>query len=129
MQNDLTPYTPFFVFGAWFFTVCLLIFLRSFPSSKIVKKFGKPYAHFTTQPCWNSIPIRNGKHVDMDFYPEFVVVSSGKKEFIFDRSFKDYCFLGSYFVFVLQIDAPDFKMQISITRKQKKLLMDFLDTY
>ena len=126
---DLSSYTPIIVFLLWFLIVCFIYYKNTRPSAKILRKYGKPQAHFASKECWHSIPVNKGNTVFMDIYPEFVVVSKGKKEFVFDRSFNDFEFLGSYLTLVFEIDTPDFKLQMTLTRKQKKMLQDFLGEY
>ena len=126
---DLSSYTPIIVFSLWFLIVCFIYYKNSRPSAKILRKYGKPQAHFASQTCWHSIPVNKSKTVFMDMYPGFVVVTYGKKEFVFDSKFNDYQFLGSYLTLVFEIDAPDFKLQMTLSRKQRKMLMDFLGEY
>lgn len=129
MNIDLSSNTPFFVFALWALIVMFVMYKNLRPSAQILRRYGKPLAHFASKECWHSIPVNKGNTVFMDIYPEFVVVSKGKKEFVFDRSFNDFEFLGSYLTLVFEINAPDFKIQMTLTRKQKKMLQDFLGEY
>lgn len=129
MNTDLSSYTPFFVFALWALIVMFVMNKNLRPSAQILRRYGKPIAHFASQKCWHSIPVNKSKSVFMDIYPEFVVVTYQKKEFVFDHSFNDFEFLGSYLTLVFEINAPDFKIQMTLTRKQKKMLQDFLGEY
>ena len=84
--------------------------------------------YFSGMECINTIPIR-GKKIDMDFYPEFIVISECDKEYILDKKFDDFKFHGSYFTLVFEFKINGKVKQMLLTRKQKKLLYDFFDIY
>ncbi len=62
----------------------------------------------------------------MDFYLDFIVISDGKNEWIINKEFKVYEFYGSYWTLVFEIELNEQKIQMLITRRQKKLLCEFL---
>ena len=112
----------------WTIAVCATVYLYRKPKKRIVQKYGIPLFHFSRQECINTIPIR-GKNIDMDFYPEFIVISEWDKEYVLDKKFKDFKFYGSYFTLVFEFKINGKAKQMLLTRKQKKLLYDFFDIY
>lgn len=116
------------VIAIWTIAFCATVYLYSKPKKKIVQKYGKPLFHFSGMECMNTMPIR-GKTIDMDFYPEFIVISEYDKEYVLDKNFKDFKFYGSYFTLVFEFKINGKVKQMLLTRKQKKLLYDFFDIY
>ena len=112
-------------------TIYLFILILSFyycskPKANIIKKYGYPKAHFSTQKCWKTVPIR-GTIIDMDFFDGFIVISEGKEEYILNKEFKNFKFYGSYFTLVFECTIKNSIKQILLTRKQKKMLELFFD--
>lgn len=112
----------------WTIAFCATVYLYRKPKKRIVQKYGIPLFHFSGMECINTIPIR-GKKIDMDFYPEFIVISECDKEYILDKRFDDFKFHGSYFTLVFEFKINGKVKQMLLTRKQKKLLYDFFDIY
>lgn len=113
------------IIAIWMLALILSLYYWSKPQKFIVEKYGQPIYHFSSKKCWKTMPIR-GTRVDMDFYSDFIVISECPKEWIIDKTFKNYNFYGSYFTLVFEIEVNEQKIQILLTRKQKNLLCDFL---
>lgn len=111
----------------WTIAFCATVYLYHKPKKRIVQKYGIPLFHFSGMECINTIPIQ-GK-IDMDFYPEFIVISECDKEYVLDKNFKDFKFYGSYFTLVFEFKINGKAKQMLLKRKQKKLLYDFFDIY
>lgn len=109
----------------WVFAIILSLYYWSKPSKFIVEKYGQPTYHFSSKKCWKTMPIR-GTRIDMDFYTGFIVISEGKKDWILSKDFKNYNFYGTYLTLVFEIEVNEQKIQILLTRRQKKLLCEFL---
>ena len=111
----------------WITMVVLSLYNYSKPQKYIIKKYGYPIYHFSSQKCWNTLPIR-GTRIDMDFFEDFVIISENNKVLmVINREFKDYHFYGSYLTLVFEIKINEKNVQILLTRKQKRLLIEFLD--
>lgn len=108
----------------WILAIVLSLYFFSKPDKSIIKKYGRPIHHFYSRKCWKTMPIR-GTCITMDFYSDFIVISDGKNEWIINKNFKDYKFYGSYLTLVFEFELNQQKIQMLITRKQKKLLCEF----
>lgn len=110
----------------WFVLVIFILTRGAKPSKSVLKKYGQPLEHFSTERCWKTLPIR-GTHVEMDVYPELIVVSEGCTETVLDKSFKGVKFYKSLLYSVFEIERQTGTLQMCMTRKQEKLLKAFFD--
>jgi len=101
------------------------------PSKKVIEKYGQPFAHFSTTKCWNGLPLRGmlAQAIDMDFYPEFIVISGFDEEIVLTKESKNVGLYGGFINPVFEVQLTNGVAQCSITYKQKKLIKDFFDIY
>lgn len=110
----------------WIIMFALSLYCYSKPTKYIIKKYGYPIYHFSSQKCWNTLPIR-GTRINMDFYSDFIILSENNKVLmIINKGFEDYNFYGSYLTLVFEIKINEKLVQMILTRKQKRLLSEYL---
>ena len=108
-----------------FVVMATIALLLTKPNGKIIKQYGKPIAYFSTQKCWNTVPVR-GTSVRMYIYPDFIIVSDNGKDYFLDKSFKDFKLYGSILIKIFEVKVSEIKtLQINITWKQYGMLKDF----
>lgn len=108
-----------------FVLIATIFFVSTKANAKIIKQYGKPIAYFATQKCWNTVPIR-GTSVRMYIYPDFIIVSDNGKDYLLDKSLKDFKLYGSILIKIFEVKVSEIKtLQINVTCKQYKMLKDF----
>ena len=108
-----------------FVVMATIALLLTKPNGKIIKQYGKPIAYFSTQKCWNTVPVR-GTSVRMYIYPDFIIVSDNGKDYFLDKSFKDFKFYGTFLIKIFEVKVSKIKtIQINVSLKQDKMLREF----
>lgn len=105
--------------------VALICYLYFKPKKEIINKYGKPLKYFRFLKCVDGIPV-NGTRIALYFYPNFVVVEDIDKEYILDRSFRNFRFVNRfpYLIFEVLLDGK-IKREASISIRHKKYLKKF----
>ena len=119
---DIVLYCAVFI---GFVLMATIFFVSTKANAKIIKQYGKPIAYFATQKCWNTVPIR-GTSVRMYIYPDFIIVSDNGKDYLLDKSLKDFKLYGSILIKIFEVKVSEINtIQINVTCKQYKMLKDF----
>lgn len=105
--------------------VALICYLYFKPKKEIINKYGKPLKYFRFLKCVDGIPV-NGTRIALYFYPNFVVVEDIDKEYILDRSFRNFRFVNRfpYLIFEVLLDGK-IRREASISIRHKKYLKKF----
>ncbi len=105
--------------------VALICYLYFKPKKEIINKYGKPLKYFRFLKCVDGIPI-NGTRIALYFYPNFVVVEDLDKEYVLDRSFRNFRFVNRfpYLIFEVLLDGK-IRREASISIRHKKYLKKF----
>lgn len=114
------------VIVVYFLILIYVLYSSTKPSKKIISKYGIPLHHFSGMKCWHTLPVK-GSSISMDFYPDKIIVSECINEFILYKDFENYKFYGSYFNLVFEFTIDGIKRQMTLTRKQQKLLENFFN--
>ena len=105
--------------------VALICYLYFKPKKEIINKYGKPLKYFRFLKCVDGIPI-NGTRIALYFYKNFVVVEDVDKEYVLDRSFRNFRFVNRfpYLIFEVLLDGK-IRREASISIRHKKYLKKF----
>lgn len=105
--------------------VALICYLYIKPKKEIINKYGKPLKYFRFLKCVDGIPV-SGTRIALSFYPNFVVVEDVDKEYILDRSFRNFRFVNRfpYLIFEVLLDGK-IRREVSISTRHKKYLKKF----
>lgn len=105
--------------------VALICYLYFKPKREIINKYGKPLKYFRFLKCVDGIPV-SGTRIALYFYPNFVVVEDVDKEYVLDRSFRNFRFVNRfpYLIFEVLLDGK-IRREASISIRHKKYLKKF----
>lgn len=105
--------------------VALICYLYFKPKREIINKYGKPLKYFRFLKCVDGIPVSRTR-IALYFYPNFVVVEDVDKEYILDRSFRNFRFVNRfpYLIFEVLLDGK-IRREVSISIRHKKYLKKF----
>ena len=115
----------------WFMAVIRYFYSRRKPPKKMIAKYGQPLQHFCVLAAWKTLPIRNSR-VDVLFYDDFMLICSGKKEFVLKRGFSDYRILSPFLTLrifihsIMEISQNGQTLQLCLSRKNEAEICDFL---
>ena len=102
-----------------------LWYFSSRPNAHIVEKYGKPLKYFICLKAEDGIPSQHTR-ICMYFYPSFIVIEDYGKEYLLDKSYRDFRFDNKFpfKAFEVHLDGG-ITRQLSISSEHEYYLKKF----
>lgn len=105
--------------------LCGFLYFSTRPNACIVEKYGKPLKYFSCLKAEDGIPSQHTR-ICMYFYPNFIIVEDYGKEYLFDKSYRNFKFVNKFpfKAFEVHLDSG-ITCQLSISSEHEYYLKKF----